>query len=97
MSDPPLRPAPPDLEERAREMVQYGLSPEAYAARWAHTIMMFSLDDYQYRDPETHAWIQALGDILFRRHGAPSVQSLREKYLTEQERIDIARRMLEEF
>jgi hypothetical protein len=89
--------APPDLEERARVMVAEGLSPGEYAARWAHSIMCFSLDDYRYRDPTSHEWIQALGAILFQRPGAPTLRELRETYLTAEERAAIEKRAGEGF
>lgn len=96
MSEPDLPLAPPDYESMAREMVAEGLSPEEYAARWAHSIWCFSMDDYRYRDEHLHVWIHALGAILFERPGAPTLAELRERFLTAEEREAIRRRSLEE-
>jgi hypothetical protein len=82
-SEQPL--ATPLLEEHVLAMFREGLSAEEYAARWAHTIACFSLDEYRYRDPQLHVWIHALGDILFQRPGAPTLEDLRARYLTPEE------------
>jgi hypothetical protein len=42
-------------------------------------------------------WIQRLGDIFFRRHGAPSIAELRERFLSREELADIRRREREPF
>jgi hypothetical protein len=96
MSEHELPPAPPDLEEHVRMMVGEGLSPGEYAARWAHSIMAFSLDNYRYRDTDSHEWIQALGAILFQRPGFPTLQELRERYLTAEERATIEKHAQED-
>ncbi len=84
------------MEGQASAMAREGLSPEKYAARWAHTIFCFSLDEYRYRDPQVHRWIHALGDILFGRPGAPSLEDLRERFLTTEERDTIRKEQEEE-
>ena len=58
----------------------------AYAYLWGS----FSFDEYLYRDPVLHQWIQRLGDILFRRKGTPSLAELRRHNLSqdEQERLE---------
>jgi hypothetical protein len=71
-------------------------SPEEFAARNAHAMFTFSFDDVRYRDPALDAWIGRLGDILFRRPGAPGLDELRERFLTAEERAEIARRSGEE-
>lgn len=77
--------ADPGREEMAREIFPLDISPEEYAAREAHRWMCFSFDDYRYSDPRLTQWIQRLGDILFRRNGAPSVEDLRTKFLSPDE------------
>jgi hypothetical protein len=76
-------------------MVAEGLSPEEYAAWWAHKIYCFSLDEYSYEDPELHAWIRALGAIVFGKPGAPALEELRQRLLTPAEREAIHREMEE--
>jgi hypothetical protein len=97
MSDAELPLASPVVEEQARAMVAEELSPEEYAARQAHRIGSFSLDEYRYRDPRIQDWIHKLGDILFRRPGAPSLDDLRNRLLTPQERAAIREEEKEEF
>jgi hypothetical protein len=67
-------------------MMASGYSPEEFAGRFAHGILCFSMDGYRYSDAAVDAWIARLGDILFRRNGAPTVGELRERYLTPEER-----------
>ena len=87
--DQALPMADPGRERTAMELFPVAQSPEEYAARNAHLWVSFSFDDYRYRDPILNAWIQRLGDIFFRRNGAPSISELREKYLTLEERQHI--------
>jgi len=85
---------PPADEGRttmARAMFAEGLSAGEYAARYAHEIACFSLDEIRYADPKLDAWIQDLGDILFSRDGAPALAELRAKYLTPEERAEVER------
>jgi hypothetical protein len=97
MSDAELPLASPVMEEQARAMAAEGLSPQEYAARQAHRIGSFSLDEYRYRDPGIQEWIRKLGDILFRRPGAPSLDELRNRLLTAEERAAIREEEKEEF
>lgn len=83
-------------EDQARRMFPLDISPEEYAARHAHEWACFSFDDYRFSDERLDAWIQRLGDILFRRNGAPSVAELRRRLLTEEEQAAIAQRAQEE-
>ena len=92
MNRPERKPADRGREELAQELHALGYSPEEYAARFAHNWYCFSLDDVRYSDPNLDAWIQRLGDILFRRPGAPEVADLRAIYLTPEERERIERR-----
>ena len=78
-------PADAVYERWAAEMMATGLSPEEFAARRAHGILCFGMDGHRYADPAVDAWVLRLGDILFRRNGAPTVTELREKYLTPEE------------
>lgn len=86
-----LPPASPGREDDVRRLFPVGLmSPEEFAAREAHLILLFPFDDYRYRDPEVDRWIARLGDILFCRMGAPTLEELRCTYLTHAERASIA-------
>jgi hypothetical protein len=91
------RPADSSCEEMAAAMFGQGLSPEEYAARLAHGWYCFSLGDYRYSDPAIDAWMQRLSDILFGFNGAPSVEELRLRFLTPEERLRIEKEMQEEF
>jgi hypothetical protein len=84
------------IENTVREMMSYGLSPDEYAARWAHNIYCFSLDQYRYRDVVLQAWIHALGAILFQKNGAPNLNELRAKFLTVEEIQEIQEQEYEE-
>ena len=87
MSNDERPPASASREADARELFPLDqMSPDEYAARHAHQWDCFSFDDYRYSDPMLDAWIQRLGDILFRRPGAPSLDDLRLRYLTREER-----------
>jgi hypothetical protein len=71
-----------------------GLSPEAWAARYAHTIGCSSLDEVRYEDPAIDAFIQRVHAILRQ----PSlVRHLREALLTPEERARIEKESLEDF
>jgi len=78
-------------EAHALELFRLDMSPDEYAARFGHEFAMFSFDDYRYAHPELTLWIQRLGDIFFKRHGAPSLKELRGKFLTPAE-IEAAER-----
>jgi len=88
--------ADPGREKDARQLFDLAMSPEEYAAREGHGWYCFSFDDYRYSDPAMETWIQRLGDILFQREGAPTLEDLRAKYLTEEEREEIAQRRARE-
>ena len=88
--------ADPGREQAAIEMFPLDMSPDEYAAREAHNWYCFSFDDYRYSDERLGRWIHHLGDILFRREGAPSLQDLRRRYLTEEERRAVEAREMEE-
>lgn len=77
-------------------MFPLDMTPEEYAARHAHQWWCFSFDNYRYREERMDAWIQRLGDIFFRRNGAPSIDELRLRFLTEGERAEIAAREAED-
>ena len=77
--------ADPGRERDALELFPRDMSPEEYAARQAHHWFCFSFDDYRYRDAALEHWIHRLGDILFQRNGAPSLDALREQFLTADE------------
>jgi len=88
--------ADPGRESDAVRMFPLHMSPEEYAARHAHDWFCFSFDDYRYRDAGLEQWIHRLGDILFFREGAPSLEELRARYLSEDERRAIEVRSCEE-
>lgn len=82
-----------EREQLARKLFPYReQTPDEYAARKAHEWLSFSFDDFRYSDVNLDAWIARLGQILFKRPGAPSLESLRAKFLTplERESIDSA-------
>ncbi len=83
--------ADPERERQAVAHFPLDQSPEEYAERNAHSWVCFSFDDYRYRDSALDAWVTRLGDILFQRNGAPSVVELRARFLSEDERREIAR------
>jgi uncharacterized protein YjbI with pentapeptide repeats len=55
---------PARLEQRAREWMDAGMTPEAYAGRHGHTVLVFGATRYQFRDPEVTRWMRRLGEIL---------------------------------
>lgn len=65
------------MEHVVQEMMSCGISPDEYAARWAHNIYCFSLDQYRYRDVVLQSWIHSLGAILSQKNGAPNEIALR--------------------
>lgn len=91
-----LPPASPGREADAQTLFPFDMSPEEYAARHAHLWFCFSYDDYRYTDPAVERWIHRLGDILFQREGAPSIDELRARYLSEEERRAIEEKEREE-
>ena len=78
------------MEAYARRMMIDGITPEEFAARYAHTIEAFSMDNFSYREPEVEDWVHRLGAILWGRPGAPRLADLRARYLTDEERQRIA-------
>jgi hypothetical protein len=90
MTDRDLPLAEPGMEAYARRMMIDGITPEEFAARYAHTIASFSMDNFRYREPEVDAWVHRLGDILWGRPDAPRLADLRVRYLTGAERRKIA-------
>jgi hypothetical protein len=40
------------------------LSPEQFAARWSHTILLSSFDQYRYPDMAMESWIDELHRLL---------------------------------
>jgi hypothetical protein len=82
-------PADAGYEEKAKEMIAEGYSPEGYAAHFGHNWLCFSMGEVRFADPATDAWIQRLDDIFFGLNGAPSVAECRARYLTAEERAKI--------
>lgn len=77
-------------EEWAVSLFPLNVSPEEYAARNLHLWGSFSFDEYRYRDAALDAWIARFSDIARRRSGAPSIAELRARFLTEDERREVA-------
>ena len=73
----------------AAKLFSEGLSPEEFAARHAHTVLCFSLDECRDTDPALDAWIARLGDTFFRRRGAPTLSELRARFLSPGERLRV--------
>lgn len=90
MTDRDLPLAEPGMEAYARRMMIDGITPEEFAARYAHTIASFSMDNFNYREPEVEFWVHRLGEILWGKPGAPRLADLRARYLTDAERQKIA-------
>jgi hypothetical protein len=90
MADRELSLAEPRMEAYARRMMIDGITPEEFAARYAHTIETFVMDNFSYREPEVEAWVHRLGAILWGRPDAPRLADLRVRYLTDEERRKIA-------
>jgi hypothetical protein len=82
--------------EMAISLYSKGLSPEEYAARYSHGFYCFSLGECRYEDPSLDAWIQRFSDILFQVNGAPTLDGLRMRHLTDEERQRIAEWALED-
>jgi hypothetical protein len=75
--------ADPMRVEMAREMFPVlEVSPEQYVARWSHTIMCSSFDQYQYPDPALGAWIDDMHRLL---SNPDEVERCRQAHLTPDE------------
>jgi len=77
------------MEHVVQEMMSLGLSPNEYAARWAHNIDCFSLDKHRYRDVVLQSWIRSLGVILFQKNGVPTLSEFRAELLADEEMQEI--------
>jgi hypothetical protein len=89
------KPADAGYEEKAKEMIGEGNSPEEYAARFGHNWLCFSMGEARFADPATDAWIKRLDEIFFNLNGAPSVEECRARYLTAEERAKIEKEIQE--
>lgn len=72
-------------EAFAREQFPTDEPPGRYAAANAHCWGSFSFADYRYSDDRLTMWVQELGDILFERNGEPTIEQLRQMYLSPAE------------
>jgi hypothetical protein len=70
------------------------LSPEEYAARYAHWWGCFSFHLYRYRDPVLGAWVRHLGEILF---AEGEVERCRLRFLTPDELATVRKQEAEEW
>lgn len=77
--------ADPGREAHALALFRLDMTPEEYAARFGHEFALFSFDDFRYTEPGLTEWVQRLGDIFFKRNGAPTLQQLREQFLSPAE------------
>ena len=78
-------------EAHALELFHLEMTPEEYAARFGHEFALFSFDEFRYSRPGLTEWVQRLGDIFFKREGAPTLRELRDKFLSPSE-IEAAER-----
>lgn len=78
------RPMAPEcrVEDALRIFDYTTMTPERYAARWSHTILCSSFDEYRYPDPALTAWIDELHRIL--RTPGESERCRREHLTTEE-------------
>lgn len=83
--------ADPGRENHALELFRLDMTPDEYAARFGHQFAMFSFDDFRYTRPGLTEWVQRLGDIFFKRNGAPTLGQLRQQFLSPEE-IEAAER-----
>jgi hypothetical protein len=65
-----------------------GLSPEEWAARHGHDLVVSSFSDYQFDDPLLDAWSQRLAALLFTPGG---VDACRRRFLSRRERRHLER------
>jgi hypothetical protein len=88
--------ADPHHEEMAAELFGLGFSAEEYAAHFADGWYCFGLGRFRYADPAVDAWILRLQGILSGWNGAPTLEELRQKYCSAEERRQIAQRLEED-
>jgi hypothetical protein len=80
--------AEPWRVEQARRMFPFReLSPEQYAARYAHKILCSSFDQYRYPDPVLETWIDELHRLLL---SSTELERCRRLHLSPAEYADIA-------
>src|SRR6516225_8415544 len=69
------------------------MSPEEYAARYAHLWGCFSLDRYRYADPALGAWVRRLAEIL---SSGEELERCRHRLLTPDELAQVRKEEAEE-
>jgi hypothetical protein len=69
-------------------MFASGLTPEEYAGRHGHTILMFGSCYLNYRDPHVAAWMRWLGEIL---SDPAALARCQERFLSAEELEGIRR------
>ena len=82
--DAALLPASAGQDDIARRVFEgwADMSPEEWAARYAHAVGCSSFDRYRYLDPALHEWIHRLHEIL----SSPArVEECRKKFLSPRE------------
>ena len=70
------------------------LSPEEYAARYAHLWGCFSFDQFPFRDPALGAWVRRLGELL---RDPAELERCRQRFLTAEELAEVRRQQAEGF
>jgi hypothetical protein len=74
------------MQRRVRGWIDSGMTPEEYAGRHGHTILVSSATKYHYRDPESTGWMRRLGEIL----ADPQLLLVcQQRFLTESELAEI--------
>ncbi len=83
MDERPL--ATPQYEQDALSRFRLNLSPEEFAARFAHRFALFNFQKYRYRTPGMTEWVDRLSAFFFAEGLPARLRAAREKYLTDEE------------
>jgi hypothetical protein len=78
-------------EAWALRLFKLEMAPDEYAARFGHEFVLFSFANYRYTRPGLTEWVQRLGDIFFKRNGAPTLRELRQRFLSHEEMAEVER------
>jgi hypothetical protein len=80
-------------EEHGRALMMQVSCPAEWAARYAHTVYVFSMDMWEYEDPALTDWMRELGACL---RNPQAVHSARKKFLSRRERRAIRKEQIQE-
>jgi hypothetical protein len=89
-----LPPADPGYEKSAERLFSNykSITPEQWAARYAHTVGCSGFGDFKYRNDELGRWIYRLHEILERQVNFPDeIDEYRKQYLSAEELARIQR------